>query len=347
MKKNLPAYASDTIKYLRFVLIIMVVYSHSMPNADSSFKAFYMVHDIVVVNLFSVAVPLFFFFSGYLFFLGVERFGFGVYKSKLKKRAKTLLLPYIIWSLAIIALLFVFQKLFPGLFSGTFQNISEFGIRDFWNALWVAPIEYQFWFLRDLFIAILLTPIIWLLIKYLHILPILALCALYLLRIIIPISGFGVVCLFFFSLGAFFSIHKIDFFGFCDRCFYVLMALSIVLFAASVVIKEGNPYDVFIHRMSVIAGVFFMISAGLRLRRLLSRLPEVFYDSTFFIYAFHAIPIVLFMRILEKAGFLSCERNTIIAFFVVPVVIIAISILLYHILRKIFPRFTSLITGGR
>jgi fucose 4-O-acetylase-like acetyltransferase len=60
-------------------------------------------------NLFSyvlggIAVPLFFFISGFLFFLNIENFNLQSYGNKLQTRGKTLLIPYLFWNLFAIAI---------------------------------------------------------------------------------------------------------------------------------------------------------------------------------------------------------------------------------------------------
>ncbi len=49
--------------------------------------------------LFGPAVPLFFMISGFLFFVGVNKFDTATYKCKILSRARTLLIPYLIWNL--------------------------------------------------------------------------------------------------------------------------------------------------------------------------------------------------------------------------------------------------------
>lgn len=78
--------------------------------------------DFVVTLISSVlsgiAIPLFFFFSGFLFFKDSE-FSLTVYIHKLRSRAKTLLIPYLMWNFIailnnIVKMLPPLSKFFPG-----------------------------------------------------------------------------------------------------------------------------------------------------------------------------------------------------------------------------------------
>ena len=345
VKPEVPDNISKVIRILRLYLIIMVVYIHSTPFRSGIFSNYDFIKDIISNNICSIAVPLFFLFSGYLFFWGVEVFSVDVYIKKLKKRFRSLVLPYILWSLAVIFLLLILQTVLPGFFSASFPLVQEFTIKDWANALWIEPIQYQFWFIRDLIVCIILTPFIYLFIKYLKVLSVLLFAIMYLFSVKIPISGLSIISLFFFMTGAFFSLKNIDFTRINYLKFFLI--LYCLLLAVSVVLKPNCIIDGLAHNICTLIGVVCALSLVERKSSMLDKLPIVFYDSEFFIYAFHAIPILVTMRVLDKIGLLNNENQVILSFFIVPVVIISISILLYYFLKKFFPKFTSIIVGGR
>ena len=68
------------------------------------------------------------------------------------------------------------------------------------------PVSGQFWFIRDLMIVVLFTPFIWVLTKYLnYILPV-VLCSLWLIGCWFNNLVISLDAIFFFTLGAYFSI---------------------------------------------------------------------------------------------------------------------------------------------
>ena len=111
-KKTNEEILSQTIAFLRFPLIVGVLLIHSNPEKVAIIKGmniispdghwFYDNISYLFSHIFAaVAVPLFFFISGYLFFYKTTAFTKSVYGRKLKKRAHTLLIPYIFWNLAV------------------------------------------------------------------------------------------------------------------------------------------------------------------------------------------------------------------------------------------------------
>lgn len=89
---------SETISYLRFPLIVLVVMIHSKFDGvvvngvglmhDGGFPCYSTISTLVSNIIASIAVPLFYFISGFLFFFKTAFFSFDVYCSKIKKRAK-------------------------------------------------------------------------------------------------------------------------------------------------------------------------------------------------------------------------------------------------------------------
>lgn len=157
---------SKTLTLLKGFAIILVVMIHcdvryAMGTEHLSVLDLYMqgLTRVIVIN----AVPLFFFISGYLFFLKKD-----TYQNKWKKRFKSLVIPYIIWCVIGFLIPFVFQQvlglghLFKG-GEGHLKPIAEFGTWDylkmFWNIRDGAPILSTLWFLRNLILLVALTPV--------------------------------------------------------------------------------------------------------------------------------------------------------------------------------------------
>lgn len=88
---------SRTVNFLRLPLIIGVVMIHSRIGtsyiAEGVYPIYTTISHIISNILARVAVPCFFIFSGYFFFRKVDHFTTDVYREKLFKRARTVLLP--------------------------------------------------------------------------------------------------------------------------------------------------------------------------------------------------------------------------------------------------------------
>ena len=102
---------SKTIDWLRFPLIVMVVFIHNpglgdIPDpvelcGENSLSAIDYL-NLLRISFSSVlpriAVPAFFLISGCLFFARVRAWDNSVYRRKLQKRFATLLIPYVLWN---------------------------------------------------------------------------------------------------------------------------------------------------------------------------------------------------------------------------------------------------------
>ncbi len=162
---------------MRFPMIVGVVFIHAYgTNATfegnlsgvqqiNGFAQF--VQDIISQGFARLAVPLFFMLSGYFFFLRVD-WSLITYKDLIFKRFRTLLIPFIFWNTLILILYWIIQKI-PAtqtLLSGKKNIISSYGFFDYLNAIfgiYGSPISYQFWFIRDLIILSVISPLIYLL----------------------------------------------------------------------------------------------------------------------------------------------------------------------------------------
>lgn len=102
---------SAAIEWLRFPLIVCVVFIHSYSagelldfstidwSALSGREAVGLIQVFFSRVVTHFAVPCFYFISGYLFFCNIKHFDLSVWKGKMRSRAYTLLLPYVLWNL--------------------------------------------------------------------------------------------------------------------------------------------------------------------------------------------------------------------------------------------------------
>lgn len=70
-------------------------------------------------------------------------------------------------------------------------------------------------------------------------------------------------------------------------------------------------------------------------------------SSCFLVYACHQLPLNMFVRILFKFMSPVSDWQFMLIYIVSPLVIILVNLLLYASLKKLFPHFTAIITGGR
>lgn len=98
---------------------------------DSGIPIYHTTSFFISRILASVAVPLFFFISGYLFFFRTT-FSVDVYKKKLKSRIKTLLIPYLFWNFVVLVGHWIVTVLSPvQLTSGAYKQVSDYTVCDY------------------------------------------------------------------------------------------------------------------------------------------------------------------------------------------------------------------------
>ena len=128
---------SKVIKFLRFPLIVGVVLIHSTLSnmmihgqpvlIGDDWYFFKTLTKLLSGILAHVAVPLFFFISGYLFFIKLKSFNLMAYKQSIGKRIFSLVIPYIFWNLFVIFVFFIVEIVAPQYLSGKYKLISQWG----------------------------------------------------------------------------------------------------------------------------------------------------------------------------------------------------------------------------
>lgn len=359
--KNNELSLSKTIQTLRFPLIVGVVLIHAdftvvtMNGIDlmqnNTFPVYQVISRCISQILSRLAVPLFFLISGFLFF-NTSEFSLQIYIQKMKKRFHTLLIPYIYWNLVVLFLFFLAQTWVPGYLSGTTKLIQDYTfidwLRVFWNASGGSPIADQFWFIRDLLVVMLFSPFLYKLIQWLGIYGIIALGIGWFFQSGNSWPGLNIGAFFFFSAGAWFGIRKQEFVYLSNQWIVYTSIGYLVLVGIELLIDSNTLYTLYVHRIGIITGMLCTIALASRnMGRIGTNIFSWLAGSSFFIYAFHEMPLVF----IKKIAFRFIAPQTDIAltclYFLCPLLIIVIGIILYYFLNHYFPRFTKIITGGR
>lgn len=210
---NVTANVSSRINLMRIVLISGIIFVHIPFDTDSSpFNGDYGLFDWLRVflrdSLFRVGVPCLSAISGYLLFRhGTAKLDYG---KTIRRKAKTVLLPFLLWNSAFFLLVLILQSL--GVGDGFLPDLSSASPRTLSTLLFAiegTPINLPLYFLRDLFVCILLSPLLALLISRF---PLSTLVGLLLLAALpIPL---GIVLrnsiLFSFGFGIYLSLYRVD-----------------------------------------------------------------------------------------------------------------------------------------
>lgn len=346
----IPEETSKRITALRFLLAMLVVFIHNNLNADEAINYYHLsFHEPIVITwiktfvtctIGGASVPLFYVFAGYLQFCKNDKYG-----NLLKKKSKSLLLPYCIWTI-ICVLAYYFGQAIPMLrtfFQNDINIVSNWKFHNwfaiFWNHMKGYPLVVQFWFVRDLMVLVILTPIIKYCIKKIPILTVI--CIVFCFIKELPL-GFGTAA-FFYIIGAVFAEYKIDFFNIADKLKW--MELIPLLFVLSLFeMKQINTFGI-----GIIISCLFCLKLSMILIKNEKLFANLNYLSgfSFFLYAIHMPFLVtsiskISWKIIPMHG-IGCLIQ-----FIIPVVLtIIIGTSIGILLKKVCPPLFVVLNGGR
>ncbi|MBR5593423.1 MAG: acyltransferase [Bacteroidaceae bacterium] len=355
---------SKVISFLRFPLIVAVVLIHTqigtvngvVGNLETplpfggAFPLYESTLYLFVQVLARIAVPLFFLFSGFLFFYKTNGFTIENYADKLKKRVRTLLIPYLFWNILFIVFYYISMTLFPG--ATEYIIGKSYTIKEWLLTLWDSnntgcPISFQFWFIRDLMIVVLFTPLIHLLTKKFGCLLPLLLGILWLMGLSFKTVGFSINAFFFFTLGAYFSITRRNFVELVKPR-VVFLGILYLLLVIIVFCTKSYDWVMYVKRASILLGIVFAIAvSAVYIAKGKWKVNTFLAESSFFIFAYHIIAIPIIRRVLLFIIPCTTDLRATILYFLLAAIAIIIGLILYYFLKKWFPKTTALITGGR
>ena len=377
MSKDWTKIESETIDWLRPVMAFMVICLQTqLFYVDELWSINGGLFDVFIIYLCKVicpiAVPSFFFISGYLFFKGLEDWNHQVWKRKMTKRIKTLLVPFILWNLiAFIAFPLTryagsvmkgvpmesiadviqdrgFLRLFwdRTLFDGNTHNYTTIlG----WSVPCGQPMDTPMWFVRDLMVVMLFTPLIHWLLKKSGYLIVTILGLLFIINIWIPVSGFGIKATFFFTWGSFYSVKGRNFI----LSFSNIKIPAAILFLAGLAVVPfiwDNHPQLFNYQENlfiIIATVFFFNTISWLIDKGRIHINTRLTSSSFFIYCSHMVIIAsAVMWLVMLPSFQSGAMRTLL-FLAGSVMIFTICHYIYLFLDRFLPSVSGILTGGR
>lgn len=336
---------ATTFSNLRFPLMIGVVMIHCSISDTGNLVMDY------VSKLFSeilpiFCVPIFFFISGYFFFANVSEFSVQVYKEKVRRRIRTLLVPYVCANLFMIFCYACAHYFIPQYINPENFNVLQYSFKDFFRAFWNIygyPICYPLWFIRNLFIIVLCSPLFYLGLKQNLVIKFTVLLSLVSFRFFFDASF--LIGPIYFYLGAMFS--RVDVYNFLQRFnkkyyFIILTLVALVLIYLNFI--ESISYLLALQRFTTSILV-------MRLAYLLSintgAIKSTIWYSAFFLYLYHAFPIFVIKALLFKVVAPSDSISFIATYILLIIISITSCILAYLLLNKCTPSFLALLTGGR
>jgi peptidoglycan/LPS O-acetylase OafA/YrhL len=350
MNERYSQRTSAAITWLRFPLIFLIVMLHCYSvvkldgNRDVYFKTLYPFS----LWLGETGVPGFFFISGYLFFLSKKS-----YLQKLNTRIHTLLIPYLLWNAILLALYFI------AYFAGYPQDINnksiaDYSLMDYLRLFWdrgayddgnFVPLLCPFWYIRNLLIMSVFSPILYYIIRYARE-AFLLFAAIWWMQTYH--NAFIPQTILFFSLGAYFSIHDVNPLKLVSenkKWFIVSCALFAIADIGMHTIY-GTAMNLQAHRLALLFNIpiLLLLADACTSKGYSNRLLP---NAAFIVFAVH-YPIVVVLRKICAAKFATASDAThILLYFFCIIIATAVSLLIYLVLAKYFPKLKNILSGNR
>ena len=362
-------FISQKFKFYSFISMLLLVFFHGYNLENSYLQPFTVVQEPLTITtfteyllangIFRFRIPMLFIISGYLFAAHDAK----PYALRMKKRLRTLGIPYLFWSAFALLLTFLWQQ-----FPVTAQAVSqaqldqmgdnrpytEMGITDIILRWILAPVAFQLWFIRSLLVYNALYP---LLLKAVTKVP----------KIWFPVAGFLWLTTFglffiegegllFFTLGI--AIQKSSF-DIDNAPRWLGVKIWAPIFIISAVVKTWLAFHFgwdttsfivlsILHKMCVFSGLVTVWYGCNKLVSFFMKRKWFTWLSAFafIIYALH-VPLVNYCTRIVYTHFSGLPNLRLLTFFILPLLIIACCVIAGAIFRSVFPKVYALATGGR
>jgi len=339
---------SKSFDRLRFPLAVAVVVLHHgvtlVLDATGALKVLCIFFQEGICRL---AVPAFFFFSGYLFFNKLQEWSWQEWGEKLKRRVWSLFVPYILWNLITFFAYWLFGNIHGEALSlrQHFANLG--GLRMFWSVngslVQGEPIDGPLWFIRDLMVFTLLAPVWFRFFRWTKSWGVCVLCAIFLF-----VPGIIPEGLIFFLIGAFFQLKGINVVRMAWPYRKYIYLVSILTLIAIYFCFDWEYGRRFVKILFFFSGVASLLC--LAVYTLLQEKPKehpFLVKSSFFIFAAHSVlilneivcPLMASLLPLDRMFWACCE------FFLTPATAVLICLGVFFVMVRAFPRATAVLTG--
>lgn len=336
---------SRKIKFLSFFMSVFVLYIHAnnLKNvglADEHGSLDYFLTRLLGGAVGEMAVPFFFMMSGYWFFRFdvFDKSASFIIFEKIKKRGRTLVVPYLIWN-TVGMLFYMCVTRIPVISNMMNSSFTvPISIQSIYKGIVLHEYYFPFWYLQNLIALVVITPVLLYILKRKRSLELFLLLSAGAVLADLPLKIIRPVALFFFVLGAYLAIYA-------RKSFEMKNRQSVIIIAA---IFLG------IRCITYFLGIQFLNSATLLLSPMcLCVMADAisdykvtwFVEQSFFIYAAHIIPVTVVMKVLSKLS--KGNMGAAIGYLITPLIALLILYVVARILSKFAPRLYTVICGGR
>jgi hypothetical protein len=297
----------------------------------------------ILDNCVGIAISVFFVVSGYYFFYG-SSFDRKCYWRKIKGRISTLLVPYVFWNFSTS---FVFFLVYL-----TYSDLGKFSKDILFRCFAVnsVPPNGPLWFVRDLIIFALFSPVIYWIIRNLKLGFVSMSGVIWIIgQVAFPNQYFwhqNLQAVFFFFTGAFFSLYNRIFLADFERW----RLFSFVGYPVCVVLDfltGGHSLNAVFHCLSLSIGVLFTFNlTSLLMKSEKIKINAFLLSVNFFLFVSHSM-IGICLSLVPQSWRSYGNYPLELWYSFSAAVMILIPLGCFYMLRRFFPQFTAIIIGKR
>lgn len=330
------------VVWASFICCLLVIWNHS-GNADlfgvpgTFAEAFEMTWSYQIIR---TDIPCFMMLSGYLFFRGYTP---GQLAGKWRRRLRSLVLPYLLWNLLYWAADAVASRI-PVLSAVTGRVKLPVNVREIWRASVFYSHNPVFWFMFQLILLVLLAPVFWIFLR----------------------SRAGTLLLAAVLLAVWWFWPSLPLLN-QDSLIYYLTGAVWAVWGRRQAEAPGSPGRMMAGLGLMCAGIcccrLSMLSGSVRwLVLYLTLFPQALWlllgsakplgepawwmKATFFIYAFHFIPVRLVNKLAGKLLYGS-GAAALVFYLIMPAIAVAASAAVLAGLNRLCPKMADILSGGR
>ena len=342
------SYFSKKVTIVSFIMSIFVIYIHANNLFYYGLETDGRTIPNIAVKLWGkigeVAVPFFFMMSAYwLFRFDVKGSNaMSILTRKMKKRIKTICLPYLLWNTFGMMFYMVITHIS---FAANMMNNGEvipLTLPNVLEGILLHKYYFTFWYLKDLIVLTTISPIILIILrsKYATLITIVVSAIAVLFKI--DFMLFRGTSFLFFMIGGYMVSYANNFFeNDSDKAYgYFLGAFVLAGIIRYVNVPIAAELSYFVSPILLWKSMDVFFLQGVTGKR-----KGWFTTQSFFIYASHVIPVTIIGHLLAKVN--QTYWWATISYLLAPWITLSLIYVAARTLYKYTPTFYGLICGGR
>lgn len=366
---------SQSLDLLRFPLAVIIIINHTIfiparileSQGTGSFAdampVYSAIQNFVSSFLQGQSVPIYFFISGFVFFLGADLTK-KVYVRKLKNRVHTLLIPYILWnSLDILLRLVCFLPFLAFLSPGTHSESLDFSFSAILQSYWDAskgifgstaqagfPSNIPLWFVRNLMVVVLFAPVLHWLLKKTRYGIVLLLGIFWVLSVCLHGPDRYAVAFFFFTWGGYMSVNSKEMLAEFGR-FSKASIIGYLVIGSSLCLISNKDFPqlwTILKTLNILVGLFcaYNLAAWL-LKNKICKVSRFLASSSFFLYVAHELICGTILKILFHGLRPTSDAGICFICFLAVGLTVGSLLLSFYLLKRYIPGLLTVLTGRK